>query len=73
MGVEFGPVVRCDANGCRNALPLASGEDAFAVVSGEDGWRWSRSIGYLCPNHAETARQGRIACSSAPSRGARHP
>ena len=64
MGVEFGGVVCCDAEGCRNALPLATGEDAFSVVSAEDGWTWSRSSGYMCPDHTETAYQGRISCSS---------
>lgn len=53
MGVDFGPVVRCDTSGCRNALPLAVGEDAFSVVSVEDGWTWCRSLGYQCPDHTE--------------------
>jgi len=53
VGVEFGLVVRCDSDGCRSALPLAMGEDAFSVVSDEDGWAWCRSAGYQCPGHAE--------------------
>lgn len=61
MGVEFGPVVRCDTDGCRNALPLAEGEDAFSVVSAEDGWTWCRSAGYLCPNHTEVRHRAQNA------------
>jgi len=59
MRVEFGPVVRCDTDGCRNALPLAAGEDAFSVVSAEEEWTWCRSFGYLCPDHAEVGYQAR--------------
>jgi hypothetical protein len=64
MGVEFGSVVRCDADGCRTALPLAAGEDAFFVVSAEDRWTWSRSFGYLCPDHTETGFYSRITSST---------
>lgn len=71
MGVEFGPVVRCDADGCSNALPLAAGEDAFSVVSAEDRWTWSRSSGYLCPDHTETSFQRRITSASC-SQGVRN-
>jgi hypothetical protein len=64
MGVVFGQLIRCDAAQCLNALPLAAGEDAFSVMSAEDGWTWSRSFGYRCPDHTATASQGRITSSS---------
>ena len=70
MGVEIGPVVRCDSDGCRNALPLAPGEDALSVVSAEDRWTWSRSFGYRCPDHTETANQDLITSASLLQRGA---
>ena len=68
MGVEIRPVVRCDADGCRNALPLAMGEDALAVVSAEDRWTWSRSFGYLCPDHTSSVHQDRTISSSSSAR-----
>ena len=67
MGVETGPVVRCDADRCRNALPLALGEDALSVVGAEDRWTWARSFGYRCPDHSETY-QGHFTSSSSSAR-----
>jgi len=63
MGVEYGPVVRCDTDECRAALPLAAGEDAFSIVSAEEGWMWCRSFGYLCPDHSQAGYQARHTAS----------
>jgi hypothetical protein len=52
MGYEVGPVVRCDKEGCRAALPLVDGENPFDIVCKEPGWAWSSAVGYLCPIHA---------------------